>query len=271
MAEKKPKDFWDVLNIVVTLSIAGMVGYWGYLNESRQQLRQEAYDQKMLDLEAERLSLSRIAQDFETLKAKLELELRKQEFRTGAINKDEDQLTHKLAVVESMIPHVARDESTRKVALIALARLGAQELAIEFASVYGDADSKEAGDSIQQSGQSEEQSQVPNPVTIESSYDPSNSKTGWMYLGRRENGKWSGNYTELDDSKELVDLAGEIVTVKDGVSGVNIRTDYPSVFGKLRPIVGTLKPGTQLKIGQRTHKTFNDFIWVDVEYSEPRS
>ena len=269
--ENNKKDVWDILNIVTTLLIAGMVGYWGYININTQEKNQKSFNDKMSALEIQRLDIEKISQEYTNIQAKLELELKKQEQLTSLLNKDEDQLTHKLAVVQTLIPPITNNEKTRKIALIALAKLGAGDIAIEFSSVYEDNASKEAGDIILQHGRSAEQDQYPEPKQIKSTIDTTRVKAGWMYLGRRKDNQWVGNYTELDNSKTLKQLAGEVVVVKEGVSGVNIRTDYPSYFGKLRPVIDTLKPGSQVKIGTQTHNTYNDFIWVKVVYSEPKS
>lgn len=252
------KDFWDVLNVVTTLIIAGMVGYWGYTNEKTKEANQAAYDKVILSIEKQRLQLDKLAQEYENTRSELELELRKQ-----------DQETHKLAVMETFIPHIIKSKESRKVALIALSNLKHNDIALEFSRVYNDSLSKEAGDEILNFGTSDEQADYPDPPQIISSTDGQVLKEGWMYLGRREENRWKGNYTDLDHTKSLEELVGLTVSVKSGVPGVNIRTGYPSLFGKLKPVIDTLKPGSSLIIGDKTHSTFNDFIWVNVKYSTP--
>lgn len=270
MSENK-KDFWDVLNITSTLLIAGMIGYWGYSNQVTQEKNQNSYNQKMASLESQRIEIEKLTQEYSNISSSLELELRKQEQITASLNKDEDQQTHKLAVIQTLIPHITNTEKSRKVAIIVLSKLGQNDIALEFASLYEDSSSKEAGDEILQFGKSDEQKDHPEPKRIISTIDESRLKEGWMYLGRREGGKWNGNYTALNNSKSLEALVGTVVAVKTSVSGVNVRTSYPSVFGKLRPVIDTLQPGSRIKIGEKSHYTFNDFIWVNIKYSEPKS
>lgn len=219
------KDTWDVLNILSTLVIAGMVGYWGYTNDQRQQEVQGKYNEAIINLDQQRLELEKLRSELNLANQKIRLNLDKQKYLTDVLNKDEDQMTQRLAVITTLIPYVAKNEQSRKVAIIALSKLGSEELAMEFARAYSDLGSKEAGDEIQQHGISEEQGAEAVPmVTVFASYDPKNSKSGWMYLGRREGGKWSGNYAKLDDNYTLDDLVDKIVSVRNDVSGVNIRT-----------------------------------------------
>ena len=243
MSEKK--DAWDKLNILATVTIAGMVAYWGYIIDARQQAAQAQND-------------------------RFERALQELKLQTDARNKDEDQLTHRLAVVTTLMPHISESETSRKVALVALSKLGSEDIAMECSRIFDDESAKSAGDEIQNHGLSDEQGDSPTPTFSALTFDPNNTQSGWMYLGRREGSKWSGNYTELKNSDSVSDLVGKVVTVKQEVSGVNIRAGYPTIFGKLQRTIHTLKPGSEVRIGNGLHYTFNDFIWVTVEYSPPR-
>lgn len=287
MAEQK--DRWDKLNILCTVTIAAMVGYWGYISESRRQNQELSYNQAMIELQknqqaverkyneavlkldAERAAFDRKQRELDAHFNTIRIAMDELKINIDLLNKDEDQLTQRLAVVTGLMPHISKDENSRKVAIIALSKLGSEDIAMEFASIYEDSDAKSAGDEIQNHGVSEEQGEEPAPTLEKQAYNPANSKSGWMYLGRRNGKEWSGNYTVLDNNFSLSQLAGKIVKVKEGVSGVNIRTGYPSIFGKLKPTLHTLKSGSEVKITSKSHYTFNDFIWVSVEYSPPQS
>ncbi|MGF1733487.1 hypothetical protein [Photobacterium kasasachensis] len=287
MSDKK--DWWDKLNIVSTVAIAGMVGYWGYAIDrsqqsiqlefnkatmdlqKQQQAAQAKYNEAVIKLDSERAEVDKKQKELDSHINSLRLSMEKLKIEADTRNKDEDQLTQRLAVVTTLMPHISKDENSRKVAIIALSKLGSEDMAMEFASIYQDTEAKEAGDEIQNHGISREQGKIPTPIFNNLSFDPNNVKTGWMYLGRKDGVKWSGNYTVLDDRDSVTSLNGKVVTVKEGVSGVNIRTGYPSMLGKLKPTIHTLKPGSEVRIGSKHHYTFNDFIWVSVDYSPPQS
>ncbi len=239
-----------------------MVGYWGYSIDKKQAAIEN-------NISTQKITLEKRQQEFYELKIKNEAELSRLKTLNESLSKKEDQLIAKLAVLEKLIPHISKDPKSRKVALIALARLGDNELALELSGIFPDQESKEAGDIISQYSESPEQKAKPQQSSSSQIASSKSIKKGWIYLGRFDNNKWYGNYVNLHEHKSLSSVKDKIVKVKENITGLNVRTDHPTPFlGRLKPVITTLTPGSEIRIGKYHHFTFNDYIWVNIEYSD---
>ena len=252
----KNRDFWDKLNILATLSIAALIGYWGYINND-----------KIAEVELQKNKLTSLKIQTNILRDNLQLEINKSIALNNQKNMKDAQLTQKLSVIETFISHLSNIE-TRKVAIVTIASLGDEKLAIKFADLYNDEQSKEAIDIIYNRARGENYNKSINKVNSElENESQKNFETGWVYLGRIEKDGWKGNYIDLKGHKNLESIINKTFSVREDFS-LNVRTDHPSKFlGNLRPIKAVLSAKSKIII-EDTYPTLNNYIWAKVRYTK---
>jgi hypothetical protein len=174
----------------------------------------------------------------------------------------EDQnRTSRIAVVREFIPHlISNNETEKKAALIILDSLGQSEFVARFASVDGSEGSKAAGDIIM--ARSATAAQAP---PAEKSVN-SEKISGWVYLGHYQSNArtWKTQYFDFSENANPDTLDGQEFKVREATGSINLRNSPPNTFGSLGNVIGSLRPGHEVKVLEVKEWFNSGYIWAKV-------
>jgi len=234
---------WKIFHIICTLLLGGVVAYYG------------------ITLDEYKASLVEKQQDIDAMFKKRTIALKEIEHAAQQALKHEDQRIAKIAIVEKLIPHIVADEMSRKVSLTVMTTLQHEDLALSIASLFDDDTTQKIADGINQDNISNKDIV---PVLAKNNSSSTETKKGWVYVGRIKNNQWEGNTLVLGENNTIESIKGKTVKVKDG-KRLNVRSSHPS-WGQVAPVIDTLLPESTVILGQNVNETFNKYVWIEVEY-----
>lgn len=169
-----------------------------------------------------------------------------------------------MQTLEKFIPHLAGNEKTKEIALIAITTLGSPEIATQFAQLSPSKGSEIATDRIMRIASSPEQGQIPKSVGAVATTE----RKGWSYVGHflDSRSEWKTRYFDIGVNVDPESLIGETIMVREETGALNVREGMPTMTGSFKPVIAALKPGSRVKILQVNQWLSSGYIWAHISY-----
>ncbi|WP_207063996.1 SH3 domain-containing protein [Motiliproteus sp. SC1-56] len=169
-----------------------------------------------------------------------------------------------MQTVEKFIPHLSGDEETKKIALLAITSLGSPEFATKFAQLSPSEGTEAAADQIMRTATPAGQDKVPEAVVS----SPTREREGWAYVGHYvdSSGRWKTRYFDINEAIQPASLVGQRLTVRAQTGALNVREGMPNLGGSFKPVIGALKPGSQVEIVEVKEWLSSGYIWAKIHY-----
>lgn len=241
MANDKPKDGWDKLDIfakvvigIATLGIALMGGYFTN-NFNQRQLAQQ-----MIEVDKD------------------------------AFTKERQTRMMELQTVESFFEHLLSDsDQEREAALETIKELNNQELYARLNNIFGTRKTKtDVGKMMASDFVS--QVQIPVAPTRPIKKPPVVKPKGWAYLGSfTEQDTWETRYfTEIGPQQKPSSLKGEKLTVSKKTGDLNVREDMPDENARFFDVISVISPGTKVTVLEVKEWDSSGYWWAAIDYPE---